>query len=217
VETGVDLDASATQGVRIGPRVLWVGSGGLASALASRLSRSPGAPRPDAVPVSGPILTVVGSRSEIAAVQVAHLRSAGARLCGFPPQALDGTDTALAARCVSEVLAHLEQGEDVVVAITGPSVRMGSGRDEALAAALGVRLRPVADLVAGLVLTGGDTASGLLRAWGIDGLQLVGQVEPGIPLSVALAARRLPVVTKAGAFGTPASLTVARDRLRREP
>jgi 4-hydroxythreonine-4-phosphate dehydrogenase len=42
----------------------------------------------------------------------------------------------------------------------------------------------------------------------------VGEVEPGVPLGVADTPRPLPIVTKAGAFGGPATLVRCRSALR---
>jgi len=54
----------------------------------------------------------------------------------------------------------------------------------------------------------------VLRGWGTTALRLVDEIEPGVPLSVSLAPRPISVVTKAGAFGHPATLTLARARLK---
>ncbi|HZC25629.1 MAG TPA: four-carbon acid sugar kinase family protein [Actinopolymorphaceae bacterium] len=148
-----------------------------------------------------------------------------------------------AGRAYSEmVLAHLRRGSDVVVTIEasrsaavdassvprrGPapdalapaSGLMGPGAtvqpDPRLAARLGELLRPCAGLVGGLVATGGDTATAILTEWGTTALRLVGEVEPGVPLSVSIAPRPVPVVTKAGGFGTVGTLAAARARLHK--
>ncbi len=57
--------------------------------------------------------------------------------------------------------------------------------------------------------TGGETARAVLQAFGADGLRLVGEIEPGVPLSVTEGAADLPVVTKAGAFGRPTPSSTA--------
>jgi uncharacterized protein YgbK (DUF1537 family) len=58
-------------------------------------------------------------------------------------------------------------------------------------------------------------ARALLAAVGATGIHLVGEVEPGVPLGVTDSTPPLPVVTKAGAFGTPATLARCREALRR--
>ena len=49
---------------------------------------------------------------------------------------------------------------------------------------------------------------------GTVALRLRGEIEPGVPLSVAVGRRPIPVVTKAGAFGTDDTLVRVRARLR---
>ena len=41
----------------------------------------------------------------------------------------------------------------------------------------------------------------MLCAMHYHGLRLVGEIEPGVPLSIAAGPRPLTVITKAGAFG----------------
>ena len=66
--------------------------------------------------------------------------------------------------------------------------------------------------------TAGDantfTWGSLLSALGAVGLRLVREIEPGVVLSTAEGGRPLPVVTKAGAFGTPETLIRCRAVLR---
>jgi uncharacterized protein YgbK (DUF1537 family) len=60
----------------------------------------------------------------------------------------------------------------------------------------------------------------VLRGWGIPGLQILGEVEAGVPYSMTAGWRRpLPVLTKAGGFGKPEALVHCRQFLRgvREP
>ena len=68
-------------------------------------------------------------------------------------------------------------------------------------------------LVGGLVLTGGDTAIGILQAWGAVGIRLAGELEPGVVLAETMGTLSIPVVTKAGSFGERATLTRLLTRL----
>jgi D-threonate/D-erythronate kinase len=230
-ETDEDLRAIAVAGSRLGPSVVWVGSGGLAAALggAARSTTSPAIQSP---PTSGgPVLVVVGSTTAVARAQVAHLAATGSTHVTVPLSAL-GTTTKAApgpdypgraggsnpsgrrrVPCVAEVEGCLHSGRDVVVTLGAEPERPGAVDDVDLARRLGRLLQPCAPLVGGLVATGGDTATGVLRAWGTTALRLVGEVEPGVPLSFSVGPRPIPVVTKAGAFGDPGTLAVARARL----
>jgi uncharacterized protein YgbK (DUF1537 family) len=59
------------------------------------------------------------------------------------------------------------------------------------------------------VLSGGTTAVHVARALGASGLLVEAELEPGVPVSRLLGPRPYPVVTKAGAFGDPATLVHA--------
>src|SRR6185436_17858567 len=60
--------------------------------------------------------------------------------------------------------------------------------------------------VSGIVATGGDTANALCNALGAQALEMLGEVEPGIPIMRLLGEESLPLVTKAGGFGSPAAM-----------
>ncbi len=218
-ETDDDLHAIARAGVALGPAVVWVGSGGLASVLPARLgltSAPPATPPADSSTApAGPVLVAVGSGSDVARRQAAHLATTGAAHVRIPVRALDGSAgrNADTTQTAESVLTHLRDGRDVVLTV-GTETGSRGADDALLVDRLGALLCPCAELVGGLVATGGDTATGILRAWGISALRLVGEVEPGVPLSVAVGARPIPVVTKAGAFGGLRTLASARDRLR---
>jgi uncharacterized protein YgbK (DUF1537 family) len=62
--------------------------------------------------------------------------------------------------------------------------------------------------------TGGETASALLSRFGVNGIRLVEEIEPGVALGLTLGSLSIPVVTKAGAFGDEDSLSRIAGRLR---
>lgn len=68
---------------------------------------------------------------------------------------------------------------------------------------------------AGLIATGGDTVYALLSKLGVHSIRLLDEVEPGVPLGISVGAVSLPVVTKAGAFGTAQTLRRSLERLHR--
>jgi uncharacterized protein YgbK (DUF1537 family) len=168
-DSAADLDAL----VAAAPRgTLWVGSAGLAHALARAHGGAPSAaelPR-----VAGEILVVVGSRAERARRQLARLEGSGA---------------------------------------TVASVETGAGaEDVAVVGRLARNLAPRAAAAGALVATGGDTARALLDALGVERLDVLGELEPGVVAS------RVPdgpiVVTKAGSFGDDGTLARVVARLR---
>jgi uncharacterized protein YgbK (DUF1537 family) len=70
----------------------------------------------------------------------------------------------------------------------------------------------------GLILTGGDTARAVCRELGATGIELLGEVEAGVPLGrlVGDTCAGVLVVTKAGAFGSELTLVHALDHLKGE-
>jgi uncharacterized protein YgbK (DUF1537 family) len=178
-----------------GERVVWVGSAGLAAALAEKLAPEPTpARRPAPPPAGGPIVIVVGSR---AAPIPAQARALLARPGVVPvdpaalPEALrTGADAVLRAR-----------GD----ATTTPAVAA------ALARAVAEAARET-DL-GGLILTGGETARRVCEALDIAAIALDGAVEPGVALGRAVG-RDTPIVTKAGGFGDASTLVRAYDALK---
>lgn len=199
-----DLDLLAAAGVeRSG--VVWAGSAGLASALIRALvgsvARAP-APHPAA---AGPLLVVAGSPAAETAAQVAALLddgSVGVVALGAAPAA---NEPAGAAGAVAELLAA---GRDVLL-------HSPAWRDAGVASALGEIVGSAADTAApgGLVLTGGETARRVCEALGIEEIELLSELEPGVPVG-RTAPGGLPIITKAGAFGGPGSLVNACAALR---
>jgi uncharacterized protein YgbK (DUF1537 family) len=60
--------------------------------------------------------------------------------------------------------------------------------------------------ISGIVATGGDTANAVCNALSAQALQILGEVEAGIPIMRLLGTQFLPLVTKAGGFGSPAAM-----------
>ena len=188
--TPEDLRAVARAGVALGRDVVWVGTAGLAGVLPDFL-RVVRTDAPTFVPAER-TLTVVGSRAPIAREQVA-------RLCDLGHPAVE----------VSRLAASLDAGESPIVVLDAPP----GAEDPRLVAGLASQLAGHASLLGGLVATGGETAAAVLRAFGVTALELVTEVEPGLPLSLASGAWRGPVVTKAGTFGDADSLVRAVEAL----
>jgi len=83
-----------------------------------------------------------------------------------------------------------------------------------MARCLARMVAPCADRVGALVATGGETARTILEEWGIRRMRLVGEVEPGLPYSIAQrAGREILILTKAGGFGARETLVSCREFL----
>jgi 4-hydroxythreonine-4-phosphate dehydrogenase len=211
-ETDDDLGLIARAGTGL-ESVVWVGSGGLARAVAVELASGRAPTRPQPRHADGPILTVVGSRSAIARAQVASAVAEGSPHVRMPLRALTAESDDEAQDFLRQLDLHLASGLDVVVTISD-ALGEPDGDDPHLAMRLGSLLRPFAPRVGGLILTGGDTAVGVLHAWGMTALALVEEIDPGVVLSETVSARPLPIVTKSGSFGGSDALIRARRRLR---
>ena len=215
-ETDADLDAIVAAGLAMSGMV-WAGSGGLTIPLARALS--PGG-APESEPVTrrlGPILVAVGSASSISREQLERLTAeARVRPLSIRPQALldgpDGSGWRPASRGI--VAAVGRPGQDTVAVAIDAETPADPALRPALAAAFGLMVGRQLGRFGALVVTGGETARAVLSAAGVRALEVRGELEPGVVLSMAGA---LPVVTKAGAFGEPDSLVGAVEALRRLP
>jgi len=209
-ETEADLAAIAAASAGLTHRHFWVGSAGLAHHLARAAGIVADTP-PASLRLRGPVLVAVGSLSDVSRVQARHLaREPGVSTLTVRPEALlqgeSSTDWQVASTKLDDAL---QQGVDVLLMIdsddTAPFEEGGR-----LCVALGRLVAPLAPRLGGLLATGGETARGILDALGTVGLRLTCEIEPGVTLSVTEGDRPLPVVTKAGAFGGPASLVHCR-------
>jgi uncharacterized protein YgbK (DUF1537 family) len=181
-ETEDDLFRIASAGA--GLPVLWCGSAGLAGALS--LSAAPTVPLSR---LSRPMLGIFGSDHPVTAAQLAACGGA-LRLC--EPGVAD----------VRRVSARIEKSGMCLVCIEPPR---GLARGEAA----GLIARGIAALTAripmprSLLVAGGETLRGLCTGLGADHLGAVGQVIPGVPVSVMVGGRwdGAQIVSKSGAFG----------------
>ena len=213
-ETQDDLAFIAEATHALAHRLFWVGTGGLAVPLA-RMSRPEQGSCAVALPQSGHgLLLVVGSVVKISREALRYvLASQQVEHYSFTPQQLLGdADEALAVQGTA-IAAALAAGQDVAVEIAEvehPNMALG-GR---LAASLARVLHKALESAAGLVVTGGETAANLMTEVGIHGIRLVAEVESGVPAGMTLGSFSLPIVTKAGSFGTDRTLASSLDFLR---
>jgi len=202
-----DADLAAIAAASVGLPVYWVGSAGLAAHLfvaAGLQGRAEDLPK---LSVSGPIVTVVGSMSSLSHRQAEALEAQIELARFLPSPGLLRAGPAHPDWRALEVGLHdaLHAGRDVMLRIA-PEEHSDLAQGHALCAALSQLLAPLAGQIGAMIATGGETARGLLATFGSQALQLVREIEPGIPLSVSVGARAMPIVTKAGAFGSPDAL-----------
>lgn len=215
-ETDEDLRAIASASVTLGHGTVWVGSAGLAAHLPRAAGLQRKAPPHPALLSRGPTLFVVGSGSSVSRQQ--------ARFLEFRPDVISLRIAPGVLRGGEDLpewqanRAALERafgaGVDVLLTLRAEG-SVESEREPLLAAAMGEMLRPFSNSVGAVVITGGETARAVFRAWDIQGMQILGEVEPGLPFSITAGwSRQLPVLTKAGGFGRPETLLHCREFLR---
>ncbi len=212
-----DLIAVATGSLPIADEVLWVGSAGLAAALAT-VENPSGKPATSSSLLSGHknVLVVVGTLAEASRLQAKTLVEAGlVRHLFISPDALFAGPCSTAWQQASkELAAHFAAHQDVLLELeqaANPDLSRGTLLAERLAAFI----ESAGNGFAGVVATGGDTVFALLSKLGVHGIRLLDEVEPGVPLGITVGAVRIPLVTKAGAFGDAHTLRRSLERLHR--
>ncbi|MGE5509567.1 MAG: four-carbon acid sugar kinase family protein [Chitinophagales bacterium] len=220
--------------------LLGCGSAGLARALAERGSGSLGgalgkasggslAPAVLPGPPSGgtsfrPLFVVAGTRSRTTAAQIEAFREGGATV--VPVEALDlladgGAELERAA--ARQAAAALAAGQHTVLylSLSSPVVQQPEA-SRRLTLAMGRMAAEVLVMlggalpVAGLVLTGGDTAKAVCGELGVQGIEIERELDPAVALGRCLGGRYpgLRVVTKGGACGGPGILALAAGELQ---
>lgn len=212
-----DLDILVRAALTCEVRLL-CGSAGLARALADSLAPAFPALAPALPPCpGGSILVVAGSRHPRTARQVAVARKHGAVLV-CPAAALLGADNSQGSveRTIERIAGQLAEGRDVILSTLGLGHSPLGGQGVAARLAQVARGLAAGRQAGGLVLTGGDIAAAVCASLEAPALRLYGEVEPGVPWGVLVGGMlpHLPVVTKAGGFGTDAALVTAIRRLR---
>jgi uncharacterized protein YgbK (DUF1537 family) len=191
-------------------QLLAVGAAGLAKALATELLQAGGPEHPMLAPSRDhpPIVAVIGSFSPVTTQQVDEL----ARQPDLHVARLDAATWLEDEATVAQVLATAQScsanGDPVVLAVAGG---VPSASTRTLVRRMAQAAEPLLHRASTLVLTGGDTARSVLDLLGVQQLQVLGELEPGICLSRDGARF---VVTKAGGFGDSQSLVRVLRHLR---
>jgi uncharacterized protein YgbK (DUF1537 family) len=181
-ETIEALQQIVAEGRRLSGRVLWCGSAGLAEAIA-------GAEPLRIEMIGSPLLALVGTDHPVTLRQLSEVEP---YRVVFDPEHAAG---------IAAIEAQLEKGA-VVVTVHMPDVphrHLAARRiGESFTNLLAQLPQPGA-----LFVTGGETLSHVCAALGTEALQVQGEIEPGIPVSL-LKGRKwqgVRVISKSGAFG----------------
>lgn len=235
-ETQEDVQHIAEWIAETSYKVLWAGSAGLADFLPQALSLPVHGSEPVQLDSSAkPVLLVAGSISNVTRQQVA--------VYNREPQVIAvelNTVHAMASEdglrkemqsCEDELHTALLKGFDVsLCASTSPEqvqltkeigARRGFDSTEVsnqisnILGAIASEIIRKSELQ-GVILTGGDTAKAVCKHLGVSSIQLVKEIEPGIPLGLLVRDQPIWAVTKAGAFGNEHSLSRAKNVLKGE-
>jgi uncharacterized protein YgbK (DUF1537 family) len=223
----LELIVKATQDYQ---KVLWVGSAGLAEQLADFYQWSA---KQENIVISakGAVLVVAGSVSKVTQAQIsAALNLPNIQLVKMDVANLIQDKELEITRCTKQAKVLLEQGKDILIAsavddcdvlaavAAGENCGLSSTEvSEGTAVALGDIVAQLTDYqLAGMVLTGGDTAIHVCRSLGAEAIEVLEEVALGIPLGRLVGGRcnGLQVVTKAGAFGQDDAFVLSIQAMR---
>jgi uncharacterized protein YgbK (DUF1537 family) len=182
-----------------------------------------GEPRADIALEELPVLVLSGSPAQMSKRQIryAEVRRDGTVVIRCDVTAAPEAELTGSMQRVAEIVVnHLRAGKNVVLDAAGESKESillqswgDRGRLDHYSALVQKLVRDTASAAAqagisALVLFGGDTAVSALKGLGGQGIEIIGEVEPYIPLGrlIGGAYSGLPVVTKAGGFGGEKSL-----------
>jgi len=217
-------------------RVVWVGSTGLAEfvPLALEVTSTTNIFSQDHQMDSRPALALVGSASETTRQQLHHAQGSNQlNIISLDAARLiqNGTTAAIELQQAgSNLRAAIDSGHDAALVVS-------ASRDEIVAtqqlgATFNLSVAQVAQRIvhglaqtgsrlvregriSGIIATGGDTANALCDALGAQALEILGEVEAGIPIMRLLGEQSLPLVTKAGGFGSPAAIGDALVKVKK--
>ena len=216
-------------------RVLWVGSTGLAEffplafdvELAARERKKNYADDPR------PALALVGSASETTRQQLSYAQTNnGLKMIDLDPVCLikdEAMVTAELEKASANLRSGIESGHDVALVVRASREEIAATQQ--LGAALNLSASQVGQRIveglaevssrlvldgqiSGIVATGGDTSNALCKALGAQALEILGEVEAGIPVLLVMGEQTLPLVTKAGGFGSPAAIADALGKVK---
>ncbi|EJC83743.1 hypothetical protein Rleg4DRAFT_6501 [Rhizobium leguminosarum bv. trifolii WSM2297] len=191
--------------------ILWCGSPGLAIALADHVGHADVTASPTA---AGSLnLFVIGSVNPLSREQCLRLMSPGnVRQIIVDAEEASRSPVLAAESAVAQYNQSGSSGDVILTTSDGGT----SADPRCIAIALGQAVRAVMERcpVTGLFLTGGDTAESVLTELGIGSVDLLGEIEPGIPVGRTTGSYPLHIITKAGGFGSSNILLRSADLLR---
>ncbi|MDX3548316.1 four-carbon acid sugar kinase family protein [Streptomyces europaeiscabiei] len=200
-----DLDSLVAAVPRLDD-VLWVGSPGLAAALARRCARATGSTASLPARARRPLI-VVGSTNPATRRQLATLHTR-ADAQGVTVSA----DPAPAVETLRDLTAP-------ILTLQTPDERHTPQTAQVLARSQAAVVKALTEdhTVDALVITGGETATTVLQPLGATGIDLLDEPEPGVVRGSLTGSLPLSVLIKAGGFGDDALLLRLCHLIRQRP
>lgn len=203
---------------------VWVGSGGLAQALAmphevrvgdvcvdSQVEFPAAQAKKETHKTTHKSLAfVIGSFSPVARQQIRALVDTGEVTC--VPLSMSDLLDAHAGNVPGCIDTLLATGRDLVLCVD-PNLEVRPELTETVAQGLAAVMAPRVDRLAALVCCGGDTSRALLAALRIQSLCVHRSTEIGSTHARSLSYPKLPMILKAGAFGDAGLLVRLRSQL----
>lgn len=229
-----DLKRTAAWVVRSGFSVVWAGSAGLANVLPEVFGRYAKNVEVNIKPSSNPVLLMMGSVSPVSRHQLSHVLKES-DITGIELDAVKivmGKDfrNKEVQRVFQEAKRQSDRGQHLALYTSGErsdieeaqKIGRSQGKNESeISVCISQALAEAAALfmsvqsLQGLLLVGGDTAKQLFNQLYVKSMELINEVELGIPLArINLSdpsdhdapSKEIYVITKAGAFGKETSL-----------
>ncbi len=196
------------------------------SAIAEELPQTWGYEKPKAPVVADEFnedglgtLVLAGSLTVATAEQIACFQKNGQRSLEMDPfNLMAGDADAVLALLIAQACQAVSKGENILIHSSNKRETVLANKEKARA--LGMNDEALGRLISGamgyiaksvldhtgsrkLVVAGGDTSMAVNEALGIDLMQIVSEIEPGVPAMVGLGnERRYAVVYKSGSFGS---------------
>jgi D-threonate/D-erythronate kinase len=217
-----------------GFKIIWVGSTGLAEfvPLAFDVASPSDEVNHDGQIDPRPALALVGSASETTRRQLDYAQtSGGLNLIYLDSARMIQNDSVMdeLEQAASKLRLAIDSGHDVALVVRASREEIAA--TQRLGASLNLSAAQVAQrivdglaqvgsrlvsegYISGIVATGGDTANALCNTLGAQALEILGEVEAGIPIMRLVGEQSLPLVTKAGGFGSQAAVAEALMKVK---
>lgn len=216
-------------------RIVWVGSTGMAEFVPLAFGATGTSVESGLDPAQDPrpALALVGSASETTREQLRYAQTHhGLRIIPIAANRLIQSNESTAAevdQADSNLRAAFRSGHDAALVVNASRDKIAA--TQALGATVNLSPAQVAQRIveglaqvgsrfvragqiSGIVATGGDTANALCQALEAQALEILGEVEAGIPVMRVIGSQSLPLVTKAGGFGSASAMADALTKVK---